>query len=76
MKQPFDYKSYRDCVAMTLLGSSIVALGIAIGAVLSGVPTAVVDAAMTNYAVPWFLLWYVWCRGSSQIKIYIEKGPR
>ncbi len=72
MTEPFDYKSYLECSATTLTVSSVIALGTAIGAVVAGVPTASVDAAMTKYSVPWFLFWYVWCRLGSQVKLRVK----
>jgi len=72
MIEPFDYKAYLACSAMTLTISTVAALGIAVGLVVEGVPTASVDAAMTKYSVPWFVFWYIWCRVSSQIKLRIE----
>jgi hypothetical protein len=70
MIRPFDYKDYRECTLMTLIGSSVIAIGAAIGAVLSGVSVGVIDRTMTKYSVPWFICWYIWCRIGSQIKIY------
>jgi hypothetical protein len=75
MTRPFDYKDYRECTLMTLTGSSVIAIAIGIGAVLSGVSVEVVDHTMMKYSVPWFICWYVWCRLGSQIKIYPMKTP-
>jgi hypothetical protein len=73
MIPPFDYKEYLACSAMTLIGSTVIALGIAIYFVLAGVPAASIDAAMTRYSVPWFVFWHIWCRVGSQVKLRIQE---
>jgi len=72
MKETFDYKSYRECTAMTLVFSSAIVLGFAILAVVvEGTSVTTVEATMTKWSVPWFLFWYIWCRNASQVKIVV-----
>jgi len=61
---------------MTLVGSSIFALLVGIGAALQGnISINLVDHTMTKYSVPWFVLWYLFCRTSSQVIIHLKQPP-
>lgn len=69
MQTKTDQPALIECTQVTLIGSSVIALGIVLVALAIGVPVARIERLMVLGSVPWFLFWYAFCRIAQNIKI-------
>ncbi|HEY2323586.1 MAG TPA: hypothetical protein VGJ82_12060 [Thermoanaerobaculia bacterium] len=59
----------RECIPLTLVGSSVLALVILIAMFLVNPDQAAARAIAEKYSVFWFLAWWVFCLLTSGVKI-------
>jgi hypothetical protein len=60
-----------ECFSLTMLMSTMLAIAIMVASFDAGVPIQKIEKLTTQWSIPWFVLWYIFCRTARSIKIKV-----